>query len=217
MTKGRELSFPASNKSHKLENRETFIKKSVKERSELAKSKSICFLCLCHGHVARQCKESVRCQTCKKLHATLLHFESKNVKKETKKENKTDQVSEKPKEKKQVVANGVGVCHNNEHKDMITSCLILLVRIYHKDNPDKKVRSYAVLDDQSDTCFVTDSISDELGIKGTETVIKLGTMHAVENIKTQKLSGLVVSSVDETVDISLPKAYSRENIPARRD
>ena len=189
----------------------------MKERSELAKSKGICFLCLCHGHVARQCKESVRCRTCKKPHATLLHFESKNDKNENKRENKAEQVSEEPKEERQRVANRVVVCHNNERKDTSTSCLILPVRICHKDNPDKKVMTYAVLDDQSDTCFVTDSICDKLGIEGPETVIELGTMHAVENIKTQKISGLVASPTDDTVDISLPKAYSRENIPARRD
>lgn len=215
--KSRELTCPACSKPHKLENCETFLKKSVKERSELAKSKGICFLCLRHGHIAKQCKESVRCHTCKKPHATILHFESKNDKNESKKENKLEKDDEGPKEEKQRVANRVVVCHNNECKDTTTSCLILPVRIWHKDNPDKKIMSYAVLDDQSDTCFVTDSVCDQLNIEGPETVIELGTMHAVENIKTQKISGLIVSPEDETVDIPLPKAYSRENIPARRD
>lgn len=121
-----------------------------------------------------------------KSHSTVLQFESKNVIEETKQEDKTDQVSEEPKEEKQVVANRVVVCHSNKHKDMITSCLILLVRIHHKDNPDKKVTTYVVLDYQSDTCFVAYSICDKLGIEGPETVIELGTIHAVANVITQK-------------------------------
>ncbi|CAB4028176.1 Hypothetical predicted protein [Paramuricea clavata] len=75
----------------------------------------------------------------------------------------------------------------------------------------------AVLDDQGDTCFVTDSVCDQFEIEGPETVIELGTMHAVEDIRTKKISGLIVSSEDKSLDVPLPKAYSGENIPARRD
>ena len=89
--------------------------------------------------------------------------------------------------------------------------------ICHKDIPSKKVMTYAVLDDQSDTCFLTDGVCKELGINGPETVIELGTMHTVQDIKTQKISGLIISPEDESVDIPLPKSFSREQIPARRD
>ncbi|CAB4044107.1 Hypothetical predicted protein [Paramuricea clavata] len=206
-----ELMCPACRKPHKLDNCDIFLKKSVKERSELAKSKGLCFLCLCHGHMARNCKESIRCQTCKKPHATLLHFESKESKNGNKKENE-ESSKEKPK-----VANRVVVCHSNDCNEVTTSSLILPVWICHKDNPEKKIMTYAVLDDQSDTCFVTDSVCDQLEIEAPETVIELGTMHAVEDIRTQKISGLIVSSEDKSVDVPLPKDYSRENIPARRD
>lgn len=77
--------------------------------------------------------------------------------------------------------------------------------------------TYALLDDQSDTCFITDDVCNQLGIESPETVIELGTMHTVENIKTQKISGVIVSPEDKSVDIPLPKEYSRNNIPARRD
>jgi hypothetical protein len=206
-----ELMCPACRKPHKLENCDIFLKKSVKERSELAKSKGLCFLCLCHGHMAKSCKESIRCLTCKKPHATLLHFESKESKNGNKKENE-ESSKEKPK-----VANRVVVCHSNDCNEVTTSFLILPVWICQKDNPEKKINTYAVLDDQSDTCFVTDSVCDQLEIEGPETVIELGTMHAVEDIRTQKINGLIVSSEDKSVDVPLPKAYSRENIPARRD
>ncbi|CAB4036417.1 Hypothetical predicted protein, partial [Paramuricea clavata] len=134
--------------------------------------------------------------------------ESKNG---NKKENE-ESSKEKPK-----VANRVVVCHSNDCNEVITSSLILPVWICHKDNPEKKIMTYAVLDDQSDTCFVTDSVCDQLEIEGPETVIELGTMHVVEDIRTQKIRGLIVSSEDKSVDVPLPKAYSRGNIPARRD
>ena len=64
--------------------------------------------------------------------------------------------------------------------------MILPVWIHHKNDLDRRVKAYAVLDDQSDTCFVTNDIIERLG--GTDAVIKpeLGTMHAIEKINTQK-------------------------------
>ena len=158
-------------------------------------------------HMARQCKGDIKCRTCKKPHATVLHFESK-----------PNPNAEKVKEADHVTHNCVKVCHVSDNcQDIPTSSLIIPVWICHKDIPSKKVMTYAVLDDQSDTCFITDGVCKELGINGPETVIELGTMHTVQDIKTQKISGLIISPEDESVDIPLPKSFSREQIPARRD
>ena len=62
---------------------------------------------------------------------------------------------------------------------------------------------YAVLDEQSDICFVTDKVCEKLGLKGPEVILQLETMHAVENISTVKINGLIVSHHDKLVN--LPK------------
>ena len=204
--KGQDI-CPLCDKQHKLEVCDEFLKKKVKERAEFAKSKGLCFSCLQHGHMARQCKGDIKCRTCKKPHATVLHFESK-----------PNPNAEKVKEADHVTHNCVKVCHVSDNcQDIPTSSLIIPVWICHKDIPSKKVMTYAVLDDQSDTCFITDGVCKELGINGPETVIELVTMHTVQDIKTQKISGLIISPEDESVDIPLPKSFSREQIPARRD
>ena len=46
---------------------------------------------------------------------------------------------------------------------------------------------YAVLDDQSDTCFVTDKVCRKLALQGPQLTIELGTMLAV--LKILKLKG----------------------------
>lgn len=63
--------------------------------------------------------------------------------------------------------------------------MILPVLIHHKDDPDRRVKVYAVLDDQSDTCFITDDTTKSLGVTGPAVKLELGTMHAVENIDTE--------------------------------
>ena len=67
---------------------------------------------------------------------------------------------------------------------------------------------YTVLDDQSDICFVTDKVCEKLSLKGPEVTLQLGTMHAIENINTMKINGLIVSHHDKLVKIDLPKLYT---------
>jgi hypothetical protein len=89
--------------------------------------------------MARQCKGDIKCRTCKKPHATVLHFESK-----------PNPNAEKVKEADHVTHNCVKVCHISDNcQDIPTSSLIIPVWICHKDIPSKKVMTYAVLDDQS--------------------------------------------------------------------
>ena len=58
--------------------------------------------------------------------------------------------------------------------------MILPVWIHHKSDPDRRVKVYAMLDDQSDTCFVTDDVMNNLGLTGPAIELELGTMHAIE-------------------------------------
>ena len=42
-------------------------------------------------------------------------------------------------------------------------------------------------------------------------------MHAIENINTMKINGLIVSRHDKLVKIDLPKLYTRDQIPDRKE
>lgn len=72
------------------------------------------------------------------------------------------------------------VCHANNCNATINakSALIVPVWLHHKNNPELETQVYAVLDDQSDTCFVTNETCEKLGLTGPEVTLQLGTMHA---------------------------------------
>ena len=74
---------------------------------------------------------------------------------------------------------------------------------------------YALLDDKSDACFVKQTALEKLGVDGPEIHLKLSTVLAQETITSQKITGLVVHGVDESTEISLPRTYTRDIIPAR--
>ena len=186
---------------HSLITCKDFLERSVKERQDLCMSKGLCFSCLRPRHTARHCKRKTQCELCKKPHATVLHrfppeeHEEKN------------EVSTKE---------TVKATNNCVNCSDTTTSMILPVWIHHKDDPDRRVKVYAVLDDQSDTCFITDDVTSSLGVTGPAVKLELGTMHAVENIDTQRIDGLIVSRFDGQVDIPLPKAYTRSHIPGLR-
>ena len=189
--------------SHVLKNCKEFLEKTVQERVAFCKQNRICFVCLVRGHMSRQCKTKIECEVCKKRHSTMLHYESKNDEAEKREVTPTTE-------------NFVSVCHASGCGET-TSSLILPVWLSHKKKPEHKIEIYAVIDDQSDTCFITDEVREELGLQGPEILLELGTMHAVETVETQKIEGLVVSHNKQEMEIPLPKCYSRQQIPVQRD
>ena len=149
---------------------------------------------------------------CKKPHATALHlYEPVAHRKDGQLEDSNGDDSER------ATSSCVSVCHasSGNATSNATSALIVPVWLHHKDNPQRETQVYAVLDDQSDTCFVTDEVCEELGLKGPKVTLQLGPMHAVENINTMKINGLIISR-HKAVKIDIPKSYTRDQIPPKR-
>ena len=81
---------------------------------------------------------------------------------------------------------------------------------------EKRELVYALLDDQSDACFVRDDVIKRLGISGPDVQLKLSTVVGENVVTCQKVNGLVVCGFKEELEVSLPGTYSREGIPVRR-
>lgn len=104
-------------------------------------------------------------------------------------------------------------------KNVNPSCmhsLIVPVWIHHRKDPRKKLLTYALLDEQSDACFVKEDLLGKLDVDGPEVELKLSTVLAEKVIKRRRIEGLVVCGYNEDVEIPLPKSYSRSSIPAKK-
>ena len=91
------------------------------------------------------------------------------------------------------------------------------VVLYHKDNLSNEVKTYALLDDASDTTFITNKLKSEIGIEGVSTSLNLCTMHGREVVPVSRVDGLVVECPDRRPKVDLPKAYAKDSIPSRKD
>ena len=92
---------------------------------------------------------------------------------------------------------------------MITNCRIIQVILFHKNNPEKTAKVYALLDDASDTTFVTTQVQHKLGINGVQTSLDLSTMFGRQRTAVKRIDGLVVQRLDKRTEVVLPETYAR--------
>ena len=96
-------------------------------------------------------------------------------------------------------------------------CRLVPGVLHHKGDPNKEIKTYAFLDDASDTAFVTNEMKDRLGIEVVSMSLDLSTMRGQEVITVTRIEGLVVECPDRRARVELPKAYTRDNTPSRGD
>ena len=221
---------PLCNAHHDLAKCSKFLKGSVDERSEVIRSKGLCYGCFKSGHMSSGCRNRSICKECGRRHHTLLHgVKPRSTERSPQPEPKlqeTQQTSsrneslgEKPPVAESTSSHLISVVHSSaaESASVITNCRIIQVMLFHKDNTEKAIKVYALLDDASDTTFVTTQVQRKLGIKGVQTSLDLSTMLGRQRIAVERIDGLVVQRLDKRTEIELPKTYARETIPSRRD
>ena len=190
--------------SHVLEACKEYEALTLDKRNRFLVDNKICRGCLKPGHVLMFCKRRNKCKICKRWHPTILHDESLSAKANAR-HNKSGKTQ---------VANKIvkRYCSGD-----ITS-MIVPVRLACPES-NQSVIVYAVLDDQSDACFIQESILSQLNANGLESVINIATMLGEDKVKCKKVYGLTVEGLceDTGVVVNLPCVYSRQTIPAKRE
>ncbi|XP_063860018.1 uncharacterized protein LOC135100737 [Scylla paramamosain] len=123
------------------------------------------------------------------------------------------QTTQPKEDKPTVVANKVKVTESVTH-DMHT--MIVPVWLHNVSNEESKVLVYALLDEQSDASFIKESILNKLGVSGPSVSLNIHTISGKQITDSIKIHGLKVRGYNEEVEISIPSAYSTENISAGR-
>ena len=185
--------------SHTIDKCQDFKAKTLEERKIYARSKGLCFGCLRKGHLY---------MVCRRRNPQLMDGDlptSPACPEDTSEKDKTDKVSS------HTIDSSDDQFQNVEGQ--LHSMVMPLV-LYHKDCPNKQIETYALLDNQSNACFISDTLLQELQIEGEPVNLKLKTVLAEKTVTSSLVNGLVVRGVNEPVEVSLPKTYSRTEIPA---
>ncbi|KAJ8031579.1 hypothetical protein HOLleu_24812 [Holothuria leucospilota] len=192
------LNCPIHNAAHELQECRGFQEKTLEERTSFVKSNRLCFKCLQTGHMARNCKSEVKCETCGKGHVTIMHRTPPNQ--------ETPPTS--------ITLNCTKVCGENEQG---RSCAkICLAKVYLTGKPEKAALAYVLIDDQSDGSLINGNLLDSLDVTGKKSRYAVKTVNGLKEIEGRKLSGLTIESLDGTVQGLAPTLFECNNIPGNR-
>ena len=183
--------YPLCEGQHSLVKCSSFLKKSVDQRSDIIRKKGLCYGCFKRGHMSPGCLDRFTCEACGWCHHTLLHGvkpKSSNPQRDTKAKSSVLQPKKKEPQKEarseskpapeSSNSNAISAAHSSVpgNASLITNCRIVLVDLFHKACPEKQIKVYALLDDASDTTFVTTQVQEKLGMEGVQTSLNLSTM-----------------------------------------
>ena len=205
--------------NHTIDKCFKFKAKTMEEKRSFIMERKLCFGCLKPGHPSKQCKKRLHCAECNKRHPTPLHGDVKFKTPPVNVPNSND-CSSDPKTSQR--------SGNEQGKPKVslltseTSCskstMIVPVYISHASQPSTEILTYALLDTQSDTSFISDHLLSKVGIQGTATSILLSTMTCDKKlISCRRVSGMTVRAFNRTEKITLPVLFSRDHIPGGDD
>ena len=187
--------------------------------------KRLCFGCLLQGHQSKSCDSRLVCAVCKRSHPTSLHgFTASKLVSSSKDSSKIDGPTDgtavskvvSAVDKKQNGEKGTALFANSA--GMSKSTMIVPVFISSAHDPELEVLTYALLNTQSDTSFISSDICGKLGVCGVDTTLRLSTMTAEEKVlHCSRVNGLVVGGFDSQIRISMPPLYTHDCIPADQD
>ena len=92
--------------------------------------------------------------------------------------------------------------------------MIVPVYVSTKQQPTHEVLTYAMIDSQSDTSFITDSIAENLKAKSDDVNLSIMTMCSTTDVACKKYQGLQVRGMNASTIVTLPSMYGRDDIPS---
>ena len=175
-----------------------YIKLDVKERYKLIKSKHCCFNCLSLLHQQKNCSSKYICLVdgCKGKHHTSLHYELSG-------NSKTNPSSEALKQDSK--PNGQVNIISTTNKGRV---FLQVVPIKVTSLSGKKIKTYALLDGESQCTILRKDFCQLLKLPGDLKHIDLGTLKCSGNPLESKIVNIEVSSLDHKFSINIPNVFS---------
>lgn len=187
-------------------------KKSDSEKTRFVYENRLCFSCLKPGHMAKDCKNNSTCTKCSGRHPTNMHL--------LKTEQPANKESPKKKPTSQPATDSVTVektvCHTADRETPGLTSMIMPVWVSTSTSP-QEVMTYALLDTQSDTTFVTNNLAEQMKIPHKRATLKLSTMTSdCEELTCNMYTDLQIRGFTSDKIVKIQEAYSRDHIPVNK-
>ncbi|XP_071151136.1 uncharacterized protein [Mytilus edulis] len=210
------------NTKHTLNECRAFRAKTIEERKELLRQNNLCYKC-CDStmHRSRDCNARISCNECgSKQHTTALHtnrvYQTKGAPPSPPRSVDGGEQLELAETKLTSVSS---TCTDiSKDGNSIKSCAkILPVNVFHKDNQDKVIRMYAIIDDQSNRSLVAPEFFSLFNVQAETKDYLLSTCSGSKVTSGKRGNGFVVKSVQDNTRFNLPELIECDNIPNNRN
>ncbi|XP_048868217.1 uncharacterized protein LOC125740722 isoform X1 [Brienomyrus brachyistius] len=204
-------------KPHPLSRCRGFRMKSMEQRKLLLKQQGICFKCCSSiSHMAKNCDEVIKCSECgSTTHIAALHpglAPWATVPKHPGVEIQT--MNEDIPVVPEVSSACTEVCGNSQ---LPRSCSkVCLVKVYPENRPEKAVKAYVILDDQSNRSLARPEFFDLFDITECNIAYTLKTCAGTMVTEGRLAQGFQVESFDGSVVLPLPVLLECNEIPDNR-
>ncbi|XP_060793215.1 uncharacterized protein LOC132896416 [Neoarius graeffei] len=209
---------PIHKRPHPLPKCRAFRAKLLDERKAFLKENGICFRCCSSTfHQAKDCKAIIQCSECNSdkhiaaLHAGPAPWSTKPA---------SGPLEEHGGEGEESTSASVttSLCTEVCGDSTITkSCSkICLVDVYPKDQPEKKARAYAILDDQSNRSLARSSFFEMFDIADNTSPYTLKTCAGVSEAAGRRARGFVAQITDGKSSLALPTLIECDQLPDHR-
>ena len=200
--------------NHTIDNCFELAKMPREDRRAFVMKSGLCFGCLKPGHMVNTCTARLRCTKCQKRHPTSMHIDDLNLSMQFDGESTGTDPKSTNDQKVSIQSHAISHFASCQRK----SSMIVPVYLSSVENYQNEILVYALLDSQSDTSFISESICKRLGTKGEDATLRLSTMTAECNlVRSKRIGGLQVRGYDSNVQVTLPNLYTHEGIPCNRD
>ena len=198
--------------THPLAECRRLLRLSYNDRRDFVRKLGICFGCFQTGHQVADCSNRLICNLCSGNHPTCFHKNSKPTL-ELNFSNVSDsnclEVTDTSKPVSSVSSRSLTKC-----SDTVTSMIVPVV-INCKDTQNK-VTVYALLDTQSDTSFVDETIAQQL-CGGYSTSLTISTVTSQsKTVKVQKYNNVKIQGLNTHKILIIPELFTRKHIPVNR-
>ena len=216
-----------------------YKQKSLPDRRSFLKDKRACFGCYGYNHVSKGCVKKRICEICHKNHPTGLHdpnFQpmypndprvNTSIKVTPTQSNVYPTVNQA--EPSTVSNTDERSTRNNASEEGSTQSSTCYALSSSMNNPVLQailpvkvkcqksgvtVDTYALYDNGSSGCFITNALKENLSTSGSRTTLALQTMHGSECIQTEAISDLLVSDIEGNNTLQLPIVFTRARKPS---
>ena len=210
-----KLKCPLCDNNHWLSRCEQFRKRSVEDRIKFVLDKKLCNNCLSPGHFASNCTKDKFCKVegCTTKHSSFLHLKpTKSATTNAVHLEQAGQSASSSIDNQHSAQSGFVSLSTQSTVIPVTSLAMVPVRV-RVPGQRQVVETYAFLDNGSNTSFMTESLMNKLGSKGSSVDLSLTTLQsknaAVKSVRTT----LEISDLIEENVVILPAVFSVKSLP----